>query len=380
MSESKRSNRRDFLKGKSVREAIGAKIETPPAMPPAAQPEAASLNRQASYLEQYSKNAMACEFEISFNMQQYPNAGVAAKEGFQLLDELEDRLTVYRSHSEVSQINRLAASEAVTVEENLFQLLVESLEIHELTGGAFDITSGQLTKLWNFDRRAGGLPQKQEIEATLKKVGCRHVRLEPRSRTIRLDRTGVEINLGGIGKGHALDRMAGLFQEMGIEDYVIHGGQSSVLARGVSTTIDSADENDSTGGWTIGISHPTLPSLRLAKIHLRDRALGTSGTARQGFFHEGKRYGHIIDPRSGWPASHALSSTVITNSAARADALATAFYVMSPNEVGRFCQQHTEVGAVLILPSESAAKPTIRIYNLTDEDIELLDAADQANS
>ena len=226
--------------------------------------------------------------------------------------------------------------------------------------------------MWNFDRRAGRLPEQREIDATLTKVGSRHVELCPLATTIRLKQAGVEINLGGIGKGHALDRIADLFEGMKIKDFVIHGGQSSVLARGSSTTLETNGDATESAGWTIGISHPTLPAVRLAKIRLIDRALGTSGTARQGFFHEGKHYGHIIDPRTGWPTSHTLSSTVIADSAAQADALATAFYVMSHDEVECYCQQHTDVGAVLVLPTKIKTKPEIRIFNLPESEIQLI--------
>ena len=372
MVESRRSHRRDFLKGKSVPENLALDIDAP-LKTPIDPPGAASLNRQASYFEQYSKNAMACEFEISLNMHQYPQAGSAVSEAFQLLDQLEDQMTVYRSHSEISRINQRAATETVTVEAHLFQLLVEAVQIFEKTGGAFDITAGQLTKLWNFDRRAGRLPLPEEIAATLDRVGCSQLRLDPKTRSIEWKRNGVEINLGGIGKGYALDRIASLLQERGIANFVIHGGQSSVLAHGNSTVIEESEDTQPKHGWTIGISHPTLPDIRLAKIHLRNRALGTSGTARQGFFHQGKRYGHILDPRTGWPATETLSSTVIASSAAHADALATAFYVMSTEEVERFCRLHTETGAVLVLPSENAARPLIRTFNLAEEDIELLE-------
>ena len=115
----------------------------------------------------------------------------------------------------------------------------------------------------------------------------------------------------------------------GIRDFAIHGGQSSVLCGGDYLTNDG----DSGAGWPIGLSHPVLPEVRLAHFNLRGRALGTSGSGRQGFFHQGKRYGHIIDPRTGWPTDHFLSTTVISPSAALSDALATAFFVMDIEEL-----------------------------------------------
>ena len=394
MSDPQRSNRREFLKGKSALDAIGSNITTPAneygdvesnqtskenstSDNPSADKQnsehqdVVSLRRQAAYLEQYSKNAMACEFEFLFNLHQYTQAGLAAAEAFALIDAIEDQMTVYRDHSELSRLNQTAADDQVVVEEHLFGLLALAVELHQQTGGAFDVTSGSLTKLWQFDRRSGSIPDDASITSLLTDVGSGHVRLDPRDQSVRFLRSGVSINLGGIGKGHAIDRVAKRFLAVGINDFVTHGGQSSVLAHGNSTELNSDDETESFG-WKIGLSHPSLPSVRLAEVTLCDQALGTSGTGRQGFFHKGKRYGHIIDPRSGWPSSHILSSTVITDSAARADALATGFFVMKSDEVAEYCEQHPKVAAILVLPGDKGGAVKIETFNLSEHRFRLV--------
>ena len=396
MSDQQRSNRRDFLKGKSARDAIGSKITTPTnefcdidtnqaeqKTQSADQPisndgttetqNATSLQRQASYLEQYSKNPMACEFEFLFNLHQYTQAGMATADAFAMIDKIEDQMTVYCDHSEVSRLNQMATSSDVVVEQRLFELLTLALKLHQETGGAFDITSGSLTKLWQFDRRSGSIPDDESIQSLVGSVGSQHIKLDSSTRSVRFERSGVSINLGGIGKGHAIDRVAKRFLDLGINDFVIHGGQSSVLAHGSSTELDSSGDSETKpGGWKIGLSHPSLPNVRLAEVTLCDQALGTSGTGRQGFFHKGKRYGHIIDPRSGWPSSHILSSTVITDSAAQADALATGFFVMQPTEVAAFCDEHPEVAAILVLPGDKGGAVKIETFNLPEEKFRLL--------
>jgi len=347
---------------------------------------------------------MACEFEINFNLHQYRQSGVAAAAGFQLIDAIEDQMTVYRDHSEVSQLNRSAGEHPIRVEANLFSVLQLAQETYELTGGAFDISSGPLTKLWRFDRRAGEIPHQSEIDAVLEHVGMQWVELNSTTNSVSFRKPELEINLGGIGKGHALDRVGQKFLQMGIADFIIHGGQSSVLAFGssfVATNLElpesaKAGENNRTtmidqdsisevtsAGWTVGLSHPTLPAVRLAEFTLRNQALGTSGTGRQGFFHHGKRYGHIIDPRSGWPPTHTLSSTVIAESTARADALATAFFVMSIEQISDFCSAHPEIGAVIVRPrlpeyrDKSKVKTVagnieIAVFNLDDSQFSIL--------
>ena len=205
-------------------------------------------------------------------------------------------------------------------------------------------------------------------------VGSEHVQLLDDQR-VHFLREGISIDLGGIGKGYSIDRATELIESEGISDFLIHGGQSSVTARGHRAV------HEEPNGWTIGISHPTVPNVRLAELYLRDQSLGTSGSARQGFFHQGKRYGHVIDPRNGWPASQFLSTTVITPTAAEADALATAFFVMSIDEVSHYCAEHPQVKAIVIFDckesdatgTEGARSTTkggleIRTFNLQPDD------------
>jgi thiamine biosynthesis lipoprotein len=157
-----------------------------------------------------------------------------------------------------------------------------------------------------------------------------------------------------------------LIRKHNIRDFVLHGGQSSVIAAGNQKDITSETAN----GWPVGLSHPVLPDRRLAEFYLRDSALGTSGTARQGFFHQGKRYGHIIHPKTGWPTDHFLSTTVISHSAELSDALATAFFVMPIEEVEAWCRKHTDVSVVLVsdVAGRDNGQVQLEWFNLEDED------------
>ncbi len=360
------TNRRQFLSGRAAVGAISDAINSVSAPIPDTATARGSHQRQSAYLEQYSKPAMACQFELLFNMHQYPQSGSATGEVFALVDQLEDQMTVYRDHSEISQLNRRAYEAPVKVESRLFELLQTAAEIQTATRGAFDVTSGQLSKLWGFEQRSGKLPDEEKIQNTLKCVGGGHVVLNETLQTVSFKTPGVKINLGGIGKGYAIDRSAWLLHIEGVHDFAIHGGQSSVLCAGNNANENKADLR----GWPIGLSHPVLPEIRLATFHLKDQALGTSGSGRQGFFHDGKRYGHIIDPRTGWPADRFLSTTVISPSAALCDALATAFYVMTIEEIEGYCRQHTDVGAVVAIGDPSAGRGDVELiwFNLSDDD------------
>jgi thiamine biosynthesis lipoprotein len=162
-----------------------------------------------------------------------------------------------------------------------------------------------------------------------------------RDTTISFARPGVELNLGSIGKGYALDRAAEILTEHELTDWLLQGGHSSVIARG---------EHNGLPGWPVGLRNPLLPQRRLGTILLRDQALATSGTAVQHFRFEGQRYGHIIDPRTGWPVENMLSVTVLAPTAAEADALSTAFFVGGVELAERYCHNHPAVSALLIPP------------------------------
>ena len=363
------SNRREFLTGmgaiKAIREKAHAQLD-------AVNAKWSEVGTDGAW-EQYSKRAMACEFEISFNLHQYRQSSTATMLAFQLIDDLEDQLTIYRDHSEISQLNRLATQTPQVIESGLMDLLRLAKQIHHDTGGAFDVTAGQLSQLWGFESRKGAVPSEDKIEAALKLVNSDLLVLDQAQQKLSIMREGVKINLGGIGKGYTLDRVAELFEQHSIHDFVIHGGQSSVLARGGSGE-QIADPPPEQRCWHVGISHPTAAGVRLAQVKLCNQALGTSGTARQGFFYRGKRYGHIIDPRTGWPTSHFLSTTVISNSAAVSDALATAFFVMKPEDVYAFCENRAELKVVLVEGvSQSSSRVKVTTLNLDESEIEILE-------
>jgi thiamine biosynthesis lipoprotein len=221
-------------------------------------------------------------------------------------------------------------------------LLSRAQAISEATEGAFDITAGPLVKAWGFYRREGRLPTEEELAQALEKTGYRHLQLDSQNQSVHFLREGIEINLGAIGKGYALDRCAELLHELSVHDFILHGGQSSVLAHG--------RRGETQSGWTISLSHPEREGEVLQELELHNQAVGTSGTARQHFFHRGKRYGHLLDPRSGRPVDHLLSATCIAPAAADADALATAFFVLGEEGTRAYCEAHPEVSALLVTP------------------------------
>lgn len=362
-----KSTRRDFLRGRAAVEALQGLVDArdPPVPLPA---PGAARGAADAYLMQISRRAMATDFEIYLRAGPQGRATEAALRALDLVEELEAQMTVYRPHSEILEINRRAADGPVTVEGRLFGLLQLAVQLAQETGGAFDLTAGPLSKTWGFYRRDGRLPDPESLQQALSRVGYQWLELDDTRHTLQLRKRGVEIDLNSLGKGYALDRCAELLDAAGVEDYLIHGGQSSVLGRG-SRSADASQPR----GWSVALRHPLKPTQRLAEIWLRDRALGTSGSGVQFFYHQGHRYGHVLDPRTGWPAEGVLSATVLAPSAALADALATACFVLGPQGTQDYCARHPDVAAILVCPGPRRGGLEIQAWGLSDDDWQRLD-------
>jgi thiamine biosynthesis lipoprotein len=303
--------------------------------------------------------AMACQFSVITNPGEHEKIWVAS-EALDMVHELEQLMTVYRDDSEMSRINREARAQPTDADSRLFGLLQICKELAEETGGAFDATSGPLIALWRATREEGRIPTDDEIAGCLERVGMSHVELNADKETVRFDRADVELNLGGIGKGFALDRIAGQLVANGLGGFLLHGGRSSVLARG---------DHNSVGGWPVGIGNPLFTDRRLGTLLLQNQALSTSGSNIQYFRHRGQRYGHILDPRTGWPVEGQLSVTVVAESAAVADALSTAFFVLGVEKAAACCHHLPGVGAILTPQPESSRRVRPVVIGISDEQI-----------
>lgn len=313
----------------------------------------AALRRPATPapLLSLQRRAMACDFEVQLAANRHDGATRHALAALDLLEALEDQLSIYRPHTEVMRINREAANGPVQVEPRLFALFSLAAELHAETGGAFDLTTGALSAAWGFSKRAGRMPTDDEISGALARTGMDGVALDATQRTVEFRRPGLSLHLNSIGKGYALDRMGELLDSAGVGDYLLHGGRSSVVARGTRP-------GSASGGWAIGVPHPLVPGERLGEVELVNQALGTSGSGTQFFEYQGKRYGHLLDPRNGRPVNGIYSATVIAATGAEADALSTAFYVLGADGADEYCARHPEVGAILVTAAESPAGET----------------------
>lgn len=350
-------DRRAFLTGRAVRDGVRDRAAA------ASEHEIGDFDETplAAPLLSVGRSAMACEFEALFNAGEHPQAVEAAEEGLNAVDDLEAQLSAFRDSSELSYVNREAALRPVRVEPGLFRLIEYALALSEQTAGAFDLTAAPLWRAWGFHRRQGRLPPTEAIAAAREQVGWRGVILDAAARTISFANSGLELNLGSVGKGYAQDHMANRLLDRGVQDFLLNAGQSSIRAAG-----SRRRRSNRAAGWTVGVSHPLHPERRIAEFQLHDAALATSGSVRQFFYHQGRRLGHVIDPRSGWPAEGVLSATVVAPTALEADAVSTACFVLGPAETESLCAIRKGVGVLLALPGAAAGAIELASFGMDD--------------
>jgi thiamine biosynthesis lipoprotein len=308
------------------------------------------------------RDAMACRFEVAFNAGEVAGDTELAISALDLVDDVEERISIYRPTSELSRVNACAAAGWVDLSPELTDLLARARDLHRITNGAFDIAAGSLVRVWGFLRRQGRTPDDAELDAALAACGSRFVEFDEPGRRLRFLRPGVEVNPGAIGKGWAIDLACARLDAAGVPSVLVHGGQSSVRARGVQ-----GPDVPGRRGWRVGLRHPLRPGRRLAAITLENRALGTSGSGTQFFIDRGRRLGHILDPRSGRPAEGVISATVLAPSAAEADALATALYVLGPAGLPLVAPPRGPNAAILVLPTAAGAR--VVVANLAPDSV-----------
>ncbi len=330
------SSRRDFLTGRAVKKEIRrAGYELADALDESGTERATPVAGETVRLE---TKAMGCSWFVIMNPGP-PRQVMVASDAFDMVRDTEQMLTIYRDDSEVSLLNQEAASEWKNVSEELQGFLLSCQRLYDATGGAFDPAAGALINLWKLAREESRIPTQSEIEDALVISGMSLVHQEPANQRVKFEQDGLLLDFASIGKGYGIDQAAEHIRHEGIDSFLVHGGQSSLFAAGKHQGHD---------GWPIGLKNPLFTEKLYATILLKDVAMSTSGSNVQYFRYEGKRYGHLLDPRTGWPAEGLLSVTVIAPTATEADALSTAFYAMGLDNALQYCDDHSEIGAILI--------------------------------
>lgn len=257
----------------------------------------------------------------------------AVESAFAEMERLDKQLSRYNANSEVSQLSR--STEGGELSAQAVEVIELGLELSRKSGGAFDMTLGRLKSLWAFDQEKPRIPTSAEISEALSGTGPQALTLK--GRQLHKQNPQLQLDLGGVAKGYAVDRAVAILRQHGV-------ASASVNAGGDMYLLGQRQERD----WRIGIQHPRQDNGVLETIQVRDRAVVTSGDYERFFEKDGVRYHHIFDPQTGLPARACQSVTIITDSVARGDALATAVFVLGPAAGLKLLEQSPQAEGLII--------------------------------
>jgi thiamine biosynthesis lipoprotein len=232
---------------------------------------------------------------------------------------LDGLLSNYLPESELSRVNRLGTRGPMTLSSELFQFLLACSAYSRASEGTFDITVGPLMKVWGFYKGTGELPQPEEVAQALERVGYTNIILDEQNMTVRLAKEGVELDPGGIGKGFAVDKMVEILKHREVDSALIVAGGSTIYGLGTPPNEP---------GWEVTIKDPRQPSKVAETLSLKNEAVSTSGNLEKFFWADGKIWGHIIDPRTGYPAMGTLSVSVIAPRSVDSEAWTKPYYIL----------------------------------------------------
>ncbi len=315
-----------------------------PSPPSADQPD---ITRSSLPPYRFTHQAMATIFEIIIAHPDRSYSQQAAWAAFQITDQLEKDLSRFIENSDIARINSAKTGDKLVIGLDAFTCLQECDRLFTLTGGAFDISIGALLDCWLDNDKKLKNPAAEELQAIMQNRGNTLLLLNDADYSVEILQAPLHIDLGGYGKGYAVDRMAASLEEWDIDNYILHGGLSSVRAHG--------GMNGQTG-WPVSISNPFQNYTPLRQFNLHNRCMNGSGL---------QKGNHIINPRTGRPLAIHRAAWAFSPDAATGDALSTAFMVMSPGEIEQLCCTHQEFQAVII-ETENAQPDAEKVYYFGD--------------
>ena len=318
---------------------------------------------------------MATQFEITLYGDNELHLSTVAEEVMREIDRLEAQLSFYRADSDVRQINAYAAYQPVSLDPRVYRLLERAQELNKVTQGTFDITVAPLMRCWGFVGASGQMPTPEAVEAARAVVGMHHVLLNSDEYTVAFDREGVEIELGAIGKGYAIEQCVEMLREYEVKSALLHGGTSAVYALGAPPNADT---------WKVALQKPLTAQQEgkepkaveehaeikkppeskqesdepegnyLAVVEMRDVSLSVSAPHGKWFASQGRRYGHVIDPRTGYPTSRGLLAAILMPSATDGDALSTGLLTLGESFLPTLQAYCPEARALVVVEDENS--------------------------
>lgn len=267
------------------------------------------------------------------------------KEGNEYIDSaifeiarIEKLISSWDVNSETSLINKLSGIKPIKVDKELFDLIERSIAISKLTNGAFDISYASMDRIWNYDGTMREMPSEEKISSSIKKVGYQNIIIDKEAQTVFLKLKGMKIGFGAIGKGYAADKAKALLIEKGVKAGIINA----------SGDLNAWGKQANGRDWMVAITNPLNKNKVFSWLPINDSAIVTSGNYEKFISFNGIRYSHIIDPRTGYPSTGIISTSIMTSNAELADAISTSVFVMGVETGLDFINQLKGVDCIII--------------------------------
>ena len=295
-----------------------------------------SVSAQVVFQRSFIK--MGSVFDLTLVANNQVEADQLFEQAISEIDRIERLISSWNQASETSQVNQMAGKKAVKVTKELYDLVFRAKAIAQLTNGAFDPTYASVDKIWTFDGRDVKQPNTEIISASVSKIGFDKIAFDPLESSLYLPLQGMKIGFGAIGKGYAADRVKFLLQKQGVAAGIVNAS-GDMSAWGIQPNGNP---------WQVGLINPKNKDKVFAWFPVKDQAVVTSGDYEKFVLINGKRYGHIINPKTGFPSQGVISCTVFAPKAELADALSTALFVMGVETGIDFINQLNQVEAIMI--------------------------------
>jgi thiamine biosynthesis lipoprotein len=292
----------------------------------------------AQQVFQKKKSLLGSPFEITVVATDSVQANQFTDMAFAEVTRIEHLISDWIPTTQISKVNQQAGISPVKVDLEVFELVERAIKISRLTDGAFDISYASMDKIWHFDGSMKSMPTVEAIKNSVAKVGYKHIILDVNHSTIFLEKVGMKLGLGGIGQGYIADKIKVLLRKNGCTSGLVN----------VSGDINAWGKQPNGSDWSVGIINPMNKNKVFATFPLNDSAVETSGSYEKYVTFNGKRYSHIIDPRTGYPATGIVSVSVFAKQTELADALATGIFVLGV-EVGLdLVNQLKGIGCIIV--------------------------------
>lgn len=297
-----------------------------------------SLPCSAQVLRKRAVTLMGSRFDITIVAKDTASAEAYIDTVIMEVTRIENLISDWRPVTQISQVNQNAGIRPVKVDREVFDLTRRALRLSELTGGAFDISFAAMDRIWKFDGSMTEMPSPEAVKKSVERVGYQNILLDSVNSTIFLARAGMKIGFGALGEGYAADMCRQLMISKGVQAGIVNG----------SGDMNSWGRHPDGGHWKVGISNPLQRDEIFAIVPLRKSAIVTSGSYEKFVMFNGKRYTHIIDPKTGYPVSGLSSVTINGPSAEFANGLSTSIMVLGKEQGLKLLEQFPEYSAILV--------------------------------